>query len=329
MKTSMRGAGQRANRGWVGVPTFLRSDYCPDPSQIDADIAFLGIPFDEGSPFAGGSRFAPRSLREHSLRFGGTDGFYDVERDCSYLVRELKEGRMVDLGDVDILPTNVEGSFANVTALIRQIVAQNVLPVALGGDHAISYPIVRAFNGPLHVVQLDAHLDYGAPNLGMNHTNGQPFRLIHQLEQVTGLTQVGIRSLRNAKAVYDEARTAGSQIITMRELRLLGMDGIAGSVPRGVRCYVSIDIDALDIALTPGCVSAEPNGMTYGELRDCFAAIATGNEIVGFDLVEVNPLLDVGTGVTSYLAVHLIIELLGILCQQPWWHARLCHAGAA
>ena len=323
VKTDMRGTGQRANRGWVGVPTFLRSDYCPDPSNIDADIAFFGVPFDEGSPFAGGSRFAPRSLREHSLRFGGSGGFYDVERDCSYLARELSERRIVDLGDVDILPTNVEGSLANVTALVSVILNQDVFPVALGGDHTISYPVARAFEGPLHVVQFDAHLDYAAPNLGMAYTNGQPFRLIHQLEQVTGLTQVGIRSLRTSKQAYDDARSAGSQIVTMSELRLRGPTGVAALVPEGASCYVSVDVDALDIALTPGCVSAEPNGMTYGELRDCFAAVARRNEMVGFDFVEVNPLLDAGTGATSYLGAHLIIELLGILCEQPWWRARV------
>jgi agmatinase len=319
----MRGTAQRANRGWVGVPTFLRSDYCPDPSDIDADIAVFGVPFDEGSPLAGGSRFAPRSLREHSLRFGGTDGFYDLERDRTYLARELRERRIVDLGDVDILPTNVEGSLANVTSLVRQILEQSVFPVALGGDHTISYPVVRAFAGPLHVVQFDAHLDYAAPNLGMYYTNGQPFRLIHQLEQVTGLTQVGIRSLRNSKGAYDAARSAGSQIVTTNELHRLGPNGLAAVVPRGVSCYVSIDVDALDISLTPGCVSAEPNGMTYDELRDCFAALAERNEVVGFDFVEVNPLLDVGTGVTSYLGAHLVIEFLGILCEQPWWRARV------
>ena len=105
MKINMCGTGQRANRGWVGVPTFLRSDYCPDPADIDADIAVFGVPFDEGSPFAGGARFAPRSLREHSLRFGGSDGFFDVESGCSYLAREVRERRIVDVGDVDILPT--------------------------------------------------------------------------------------------------------------------------------------------------------------------------------------------------------------------------------
>ena len=94
MNTSMRGAGTRSNKAWVGVPTFMRSNYCPDPTRIDADVAVYGVPFDEGSPFANGSRFAPRSLREHSMRFGGTHGFFDIDADRNYLAHEVGNARI-------------------------------------------------------------------------------------------------------------------------------------------------------------------------------------------------------------------------------------------
>lgn len=323
MKTEMRGEGERSNHGWVGVPTFLRAPYCPDIDTIDADIAILGVPYDEGSPFLGGSRMAPRSLREHSLRFGGREGFFDIESGRSYLAREVAQDRIVDLGDADILPTNAEGSFDNVTRMVRRILERGVFPVALGGDHTISYPVVRAFDGPIHVIHFDAHLDYDPEYLGMNYTNGRPFRMIHELSQVTGLTQVGIRSLRNMKSDYDDAIAAGSRIVPMSELRRLGPTGIADLVPADAKCYISMDVDALDASLVPGCVSAEPNGMSYAELRDCFGAIAARNEVVGFDFVEVNPVLDVSTGVTSYIGAHLVVECLGLVCEQAWWKARV------
>ena len=98
-------------------------------------------------------------------------------------------------------------------------------------------------------------------------------------------------------------------------------------LPRDANCYVSIDIDVLDLPLVPGCVSAEPNGMTYSELRDALVAIAEHTNVVGFDLVEVNPQLDVGTGITSYLAAHTILEFLGHICDQPRWAARVGAAG--
>ena len=81
-------------------------------------------------------------------------------------------------------------------------------------------------------------------------------------------------------------------------------------------------MDVLDISLVPGCVSAEPNGMSYAELRDTLSAIAEHTTIVGFDFVEVNPQLDVGTGVTGYLGAHTVVEFLGRICEQPWWAER-------
>ena len=99
----------------------------------------------------------------------------------------------------------------------------------------------------------------------------------------------------------------------------VGPKGVAEVVPRDARTYVSIDIDVLDLPLIPGCVSAEPNGMSYAELRDTLAAIAEHCDVVGLDLVEVNPTLDVGTGITSYLAAHTMLEFLGNICRQPRW----------
>jgi agmatinase len=81
------------------------------------------------------------------------------------------------------------------------------------------------------------------------------------------------------------------------------------------------------MSLVPGCVSAEPNGMSYAELRDSLAAIAERLEVVGFDFVEVNPLLDVGTGVTAYLGAHTVIEFLGHICAQPRWRERIAARG--
>lgn len=312
----------RANKAWVGIPTFLRAPYVEDIEGADADIAILGVPYDEGSPFHSGARFGPRAIREHSLRFGSREGFHDIETGNLYLAREVGEGRIIDLGDADILPTSVEESFDGVTDMVRRALDRGLFPVSLGGDHTISYPVVRAFDGPIHVVHFDAHLDYSEPVRGMV-TNGMPFRLIHQMESVTGLTQIGIRSLRDTKSTYDAAIAAGSRIVPMGEMRRLGPEGIANLIPEGAKCYVSMDVDALDASLVPGCVSGEPNGMSYAELRDAFRAVAERHELVGFDFVEVCPPLDVGTGATAYLGTHLVVECLGIVCQQDWWKARI------
>jgi agmatinase len=125
-----------------------------------------------------------------------------------------------------------------------------------------------------------------------------------------------------------DLRSDGHRMITMGEFRRMKPEDVAATLPEGTRCYVSIDIDALDISLVPGCVSGEPNGMSYAELRDSLRAIAKRLDVAGFDLVEVNPVLDVGTGATAYLGAHTAIEFLGHICDQPRWVERRKARGA-
>ncbi len=324
MTTDMRGTGERLNRPFVGIPTFLRADICTDLSAIDADIAVLGVPTDEGSPFIGGARFAPRAIREHSLRLVVGDGHYDIERDKYYLVHEMANRRIVDCSDVDILPTNVEKTFENITRDVRMILDCGAMPVILGGDHAITYPVVRAFDGegPLHIIHFDAHLDYAPFIHDLRFTNGHAFRLIRPLPFVESLTQIGIRSRRTTEVMLSDTLADGNRVVTMSQFRNEGHTWLTETVPRDARCYVSIDVDVLDISLVPGCVSAEPNGMTYAELAGTLETITEHADVVGFDFVEVNPQVDVASGATAYLGTHLVVEFLGYICDQPRWRER-------
>jgi agmatinase len=307
---------------FVGVPTFLRAALCTDLDRLDADIAVMGAPTDEGSPFMPGSRFGPRGIREHSLRFGTrSPGIYDPQSRRLYLEHEMAHDRIADAGDAAVLPTNVVDTFHNITALTRTLLDRGALPVVLGGDHAISFPVVRAFSEPLHVVHFDAHLDYAPFIHGLEMTNGHAFRHITRMAHVQSLTQVGIRSLRNTQEMLEDSLRDGNRVVTMEELHDVTGRGIVEAIPPNTKVYVSIDVDVLDMPLVPGCVSAEPNGMSYAQLRDTLTALAEHTEVVGFDVVEVNPLLDVPTGITSYLAAHTTIEFLGRICDQPRWKA--------
>ena len=313
---------QRLNRPYVGIPTFLRAKAVDDIATLDASIAVLGVPFDEGSPFLPGSRMAPRALREQSLRFAAGNGIYNVEERKVYLKEEMERGLIADVGDVDIYPTNPEKSFAGLTDDVRTIIARGALPIILGGDHSITFAVVRAFNERIHVLQFYAHTDFAPVTPELRFTNGHAFRHIAAMPHVTGLTQIGIRSLRTSPEQIRDIVAAGHRIIPMSEFSAMRPQKVAAVLPEGTRCYVSIDVDALDMPLVPGCVSAEPNGMSYTQLRDALRAIAERLEVVGFDFVEVNPTLDVGTGVTSYLGAHTVIEFLGHICAQPRWSAR-------
>ena len=322
MTSSSRKSGIKLNRPFVGIPSFLRAPIVTDLDALDADIAVFGVPFDEGSPFLAGSRMGPRSIREHSLRFAAADlGLYDPETGRTYLSYEMANRTIADVGDVDVWPTDVKSSFDNATDLTRAVLARGAMPVVLGGDHSVTYPIVKGFEDeePLHVIHFDAHIDYAPFIHDLRFTNGHAFRHITPMEHVESLAQVGIRSLRSVESDIQDAIDDGSRVVTMGEFHETGPRGVAEGVPRDARTYVSIDIDVLDLPLIPGCVSAEPNGMTYAELRDTLAAIAEHCDVVGLDLVEVNPTLDVGTGITSYLAAHTVLEFLGNICRQPRW----------
>jgi len=308
----------KPSHAFAGLVSFLRAPICHDLDNIDADIAIMGAPTDEGSPFMPGSRLGSRSIREHSLRFGN-EGYFDHDSDKVFLKYELENNRIVDVGDADVIPADVEGTFKNITDLTRMVLNSGAIPVVLGGDHAITFPVVRAYNTPLHVIHFDAHIDYSPFIHGYKYTNSHAFRHIHHMDHVKSLTQVGIRSVRNKKSQIEDSENDGNRVIGMKEFYEMGPNGMSTLVPKEAPVYVSIDIDVLDLPLVPGCVSAEPNGMTYAELRDSLSVLAQHANIIGFDLVEVNPQLDVGTGITSYMGAHTIMEFMGQICDQPRW----------
>src|SRR5512132_2752343 len=118
------------NFPFVGIPSFLRSVIVTDLGELDADVAILGAPFDEGSPFLPGSRFGPRSIREHSLRFvSGEDGYYDPQARRHFLAEQMREHRLVDAGDADVLPTNPAGTFRNITDTVGAILDRGATPL--------------------------------------------------------------------------------------------------------------------------------------------------------------------------------------------------------
>jgi agmatinase len=321
MERSTRTFGNAPQYAFSGIPTFLRAPLAQYGIDADAEIGVIGVPADFGSPFMPGSRFGPRGIREHSLRFG-TQGYYDGRRRRTLLAEEQAEHRIVDAGDVDVLMNNVHLTFERTTDAVRTLAANGLLPVVLGGDHSISFPVVRAIERTMHVVHFDAHIDYSPFVHGFGPTNMTPFRFIRQLPQVASLTQIGIRSIRNLETVIQDSAADGNVVWGVDELRDRGKAAVAELLPEGSAVYVSIDIDVLDLSLVPGCVSAEPEGLLYHELRDQLEALAERCEIVGFDLVEVNPQLDIATGATSYLAAHTIVEFLGAITSQDWYLNR-------
>ena len=318
----------RLNLPFVGIPTFLRAPVVTDLDELDADIAILGVPSDEGSPWYPGARMAPRQVREMSVRYaeyGPTQrhgGYYDLDEDRRYLVHETKNNRIVDCGDVDIVYTNPAQTMDNVTNSVRKILTANALPVIYGGDHAISYGVVRAYQHPVTVLHFDAHLDFRPFVHGAEFGNGSPIRRMATLPNVTGMVQVGMRSMRMSQDDLTDARANGNDVITMKQYRRHGLDRLLEKIPAGAPLYVSMDIDVLDLPLVPGCASAEPDGFAYEELKQTLFGIAKHADVVGFDIVEINPMIDVRSNNTSLLGAQLGLEFMARVADSTPYQRR-------
>ena len=316
--TSHGYASGRLNLPFVGICTFGKFPLELDWDRISADVAVMGAPFDFGTQWRAGARFGPRSVREASTLFSfGHAGAYDHEDDVVYLPAETT--RIVDIGDADIVHTDTLQSHANIEAGVRKMLAAGAIPVVIGGDHSINIPCVAAFEGqePIHIVQIDAHLDFVDERHGVRYGHGNPMRRAAERSYVTGLTQVGIRNVSStAREGYADARRMGSDILSVRQFRKLGVEGVLERIPAGKRYYVSIDIDGFDPSIAPGTGSPTVDGLLYHEVRALLQGVAKKGKVVGMDVVEVNPFIDLH-GQTCLLTTTMIAEFLGAIFDQP------------
>ncbi|MDD9921313.1 MAG: agmatinase [Boseongicola sp.] len=303
----------RLNLPFVGISTFGKRPFVDDWSSIDADVAILGAPFDFGTQWRSGARFGPRAVREASTLFSfGHAGAYDHEDDRVYLGADVT---MVDIGDADIIHTDTTQSHANIEKGVRSILAADALPVVIGGDHSVNIPCINAFDGqePIHILQIDAHLDFVDERHGVRFGHGNPMRRAAEKDYVSGLTQVGIRNVSStAKEGYDDARKIGSDILSVRQARDLGPKAVADRIPEDARVYVTLDIDAFCPSIAPGTGTPSHGGFLYYDVLELLQAVARRNDIVGFDLVEVAPDYD-PTGSTAILAAQISLNFLGFI----------------
>ncbi len=302
----------RLDLPFVGISTFGKNPYVDDWDKIDADVAVLGAPFDFGTQWRSGARFGPRAIREASTLFSfGHGGAYDFEDDVTYLPAD--EVKIVDLGDADIVHTDTINSHKNIEFGVRKILDAGALPVVLGGDHSINIPCINAFSDqePIHLVQIDAHLDFVDERHGVKYGHGNPMRRAAEKDYVTGLSQIGIRNVSStAKEGCEDARTMGSDIISVRHFRKLGYESVLDRIPKGVRYYVTIDIDGFDPSIAAGTGTPSHGGFLYYEILEFLDGLAQRGDIVGLDLVEVAPDYD-HTGSTAVLAAQILMNTIG------------------
>lgn len=302
----------RLNLPFVGICTFGKYPYVDDWDAINADVAIMGAPFDGGTQWRSGARMGPRAIREASTLFSfGHAGAYDFEDDVTYL--DPTSVSIVDIGDADIIHTDTLASHSNIEYGVRKILTSGALPVVIGGDHSVNIPCVNAFDDqdPIHIIQIDAHLDFVDERHGVRFGHGNPMRRAAEKSYVTGLTQIGIRNVSStAREGYEAARRMGSDVQSVRHVRAMGTEAMLARIPSGQRYYLTIDIDAFDPSIAPGTGTPSHGGFLYYEVLELLDGLAQRGDIVGLDLVEVAPDYD-PTGGTSILAAQVLMNTIG------------------
>ena len=295
-----------------GPASFLKAPVVAPDGDWTADVAFLGVPFDQATGYRPGTRWGPRAIRDLSVRFSavsapGKAGYWDM-----YDERYRATCSFVDCGDLDIVPLLWEADFEMMRQAVAAILAKGAFPLVAGGDHAVTFPLVSAFEalGPLTVVHIDAHLDYRDEVMGVRYGHGNVLRRVRELPFVEQVVSLGIRSLRTRREDIEAHRAHGNVIVHGRDIVSRGIEACAGALPEGRNVYVTFDIDAFDPAIAPGTGTPEVGGLTYAHARAILERVFADNRVVGFDLVEVNPAYD-PSSITALLAAQVMLEAAG------------------
>ena len=299
---------------FTGLVTFAKVPRY-DPAEAPAPHAvILGIPTDEATTQHPGARYGPRAIREASTQFPYYKrgrGYYDPDSDRP-LLAELE---LRDAGDVEIVPTLLQENAKRITEAAAALLARGIFPVCLGGDHSVTPGILQAFaQRPVHLVQIDAHLDFVDQLDGAAGTHASPMRRARELPQVRGITQIGIRSVVSSAADFAAARAAGNRIVTTTQvLEAPAKDWWADL---SGEAYLTLDIDAFDPAVAPGTGFAEPGGLQFRDVARLLRMLTRRLRLRGVDLVEVNPYFDASRR-TALLAARTILEVLSCVFDPP------------
>ncbi len=281
------------------------------------DIVFLGVPFDLGTTGYPGARFAPDRMRElssdafeyHADIFDGTArGWFSLEHD-----RHVFEGRkIVDIGNVILqIGEGFDQFYDRLGKVVDRILQKSAFPVIIGGDHSCSYASIRSFKkkcGRIGTIHIDAHTDLGDLLPGIPNNHGNVFTRVLDENLVQHLYQFGVRGMIGKKLVSKNYSLFPLQQLTVDD----GLHQAVAQIDTEVDYYLSLDIDVLDPAIAPGTGTPVPFGMRTETLCKLLSLIASRVTILGFDLVEVNPMVDHGNQ-TCELANTIVLHLLAAI----------------
>lgn len=294
---------------YAGHATFMRLPVAADPAGLD--IAIFGVPWDGGTTNRPGPRHGPRQVREMSALIRR---FHGVTK-----VSPFELCRVADLGDAPANPVDLVRALETIGGHARSIVEAGATPLAVGGDHLISLPLLRAVSAgrPLGMVHFDAHHDMNDVYFGdQKYTHGTPFRRAVEegLLDPRRVVQIGIRGSIYFTDEEDWALAQGVRVIRIEEVEDLGPEGVIAEINRVVGsgpAYLSFDIDSIDPAFAPGTGTPEFGGLLPREVNRILRGLAP-LDLVGADVVEVSPPFDASGG-TALAAANVAFEILCLL----------------
>lgn len=295
---------------------------CPkvlDLDRLDAHVAVIGAPI--GRPYATkdldcDQANAPDAIRAASGRFQSIDERFDF--DVGGTVLDGKDIKVVDCGNVTVDRSDLARTSERIESAIRKILKAGAVPIVLGGDHSIPIPVLRAFsehNGPLTVIQMDAHIDWRDEVDGVKDGYSSPMRRASEMAHVGEMFQIGIRGQGSARQSEVRAATEyGAHIITAYELHEVSMQGVLDRIPDGGNYYITLDADGMDPSVMPAVAFPAPGGVLYHQLRTLLQGLVRKGRVVGMDIVEMTPARDVND-VTAIAAGRIINMLVGALAR--------------
>ncbi|MEM7193864.1 MAG: agmatinase [Pseudomonadota bacterium] len=296
---------------YTGLPTFMRAPYCD--GLVDVDLGLIGVPFDGGVTNRPGSRHGPREIRNQSS-----------------LMRRMNQAtgvsphdlcRIADIGDAWVeKPFELEGAHREIGAFFNRVVDSEITPLAAGGDHSVSLPILRAVakHQPVGMIHFDAHCDTGDDYLGSKFHHGAPFRRAVEegLLDPTRTIQIGIRGSVNDADIWKFSHDSGMRVIYIEEYFDMGYKAVieeARRVAGDGPTYISFDIDALDPAYAPGTGTPEVGGYSTLEAQMMLRGLR-GLNLIGGDIVEVSPPFD-PSGNTALAGATIMFEMMCLLSE--------------
>lgn len=297
-----------------GGSTFIQAPFLQDMRQLGGqDVVIVGAPLDTGTTYRPGTRFGPEAIR----RVSSLGNAYNPERGV-----DLRESlNMVDAGDIQVIPANIEKSFDQIALAIGYITERSVFPIVLGGDHSIGYPDIRGtapyIDGNIGIIHFDRHSDLSEKTYD-ERMHGSPFFHATNIANApaTNLVQIGIGGWTGSRPGMKVARERKATVITIEDIEHFGIERIMEYALeiawKGARAvWLSFDIDSVDPAFAPGTGTPEPGGLVPREVLK-MVRLAAREGLQGMELVEVSPPYDVAD-ITSLLGGRVIMDVLSTL----------------